>query len=382
MRIYLDHAATTSLRREVLEKMLPYFGAEYANASSIHTEGRRARRAVENARRQIAAAVSADAGEIYFTSGGTESDNWAVRGVMPHLRREGKTHIISSAVEHPAMLRALEAAEREGFAVTYVGVDACGQVDPEQVLENIRPETGLISVMAANNETGTLQPIPRLGQIARERGILLHTDAVQLAGSVALNVKEWGVDLLSLSGHKFYGPKGVGALYVRNGVRMEPFMRGGEQEKALRAGTENLPAIVGMGEALSLAVEEMEQNQEKLSALRQRLLEGLEKAVPGCVLNGHPTKHLPGTLNLRFAGVEGESLLMRLDLAGIAASSGSACTSGSLETSHVLLAMGLSEEEARGSLRFSLGRENTMEEIDKVIGILPPIVEDLRSLRS
>ena len=382
MRIYLDHAATTPVRREALEAMLPYFAEVYGNASSIHTEGRKARRAVEKARQQVAAAIGAEPREVYFTAGGSESDNWAIRGAAQPLWEQGKRHLITSRVEHPALLRTCENIERLGWQVTYLPVDAFGRVCPEDVRQAIRPDTALISVMAANNEVGTLQPVREIGRIAHESGILFHTDAVQAVGSIPVDVNDWNADLLSLSGHKFYGPKGVGALYVRRGVRMEPLIFGGEQEKGLRAGTENLPGIVGMGAALELAEKERPEEAARLTHLRQMLLEGLTAALPDCQLNGHPEHRLPGNLNLRFPLVEGESLLMRLDLAGIAASAGSACSSGSMEVSHVLTAMGLSEDEARGSLRLSLGRENTEEDVARVVEILPAIVRELQELRS
>jgi len=382
MRIYLDHAATTPTRREALEAMLPYFAEVYGNASSIHTEGRKARRAVEKARQQVAAAIGAETREVYFTAGGSESDNWAIRGAAQPLWEQGKRHLITSRVEHPALLRTCEKMEKLGWQVTYLPVDAFGRVSPENVRQAIRPDTGLISVMAANNEVGTLQPVGEIGRIAHESGVLFHTDAVQAVGSIPVDVNDWNADLLSLSGHKFYGPKGVGALYVRRGVRMDPLIFGGEQEKGLRAGTENLPGIVGMGAALELAEKERPEEAARLTRLRTMLLDGLAAALPDCQMNGHPEHRLPGNLNLRFPLVEGESLLMRLDLAGIAASAGSACSSGSMEVSHVLSAMGLSEDEARGSLRLSLGRENTEEDIARVVEILPAIVRELQELRS
>lgn len=380
-RIYLDNAATTALSAKVLEAMLPYLKDLCGNPSSIHTEGRKARRAVESARRSIAGAIGAEAGEIFFTSGGSESDNWALRGALRPLEGTGKNHIITSCVEHHAVLHTVDALEKQGWQVTRLPVDACGRICMDDLRAAIRPETALISIMAANNEVGTLQPIREIGLLAKEAGVLFHTDAVQAAGSLPVRVKDWNVDLLSLSGHKFHGPKGVGALYVRRGVRIDPLITGGAQEKALRAGTENVPAIVGMGEALRLAEADREATAARLTAMRDRLIAGLMEKVPDCRLNGHPVERLPGNVNISFPGVEGESLLMRLDLAGIAASAGSACTSGSLESSHVLRAMGLSEEEARGSLRLSLCKDNTDEEIGRVLEILPPIVAELRSLR-
>lgn len=374
--IYLDNAATTAVRPEVLSKMLPFFTEKAGNPSSIHTAGREARKAVENARRQVAAALGAEAREIYFTAGGSESDNWATRCAAAET---GKKHVITSAVEHHAVLHSCRAMERDGFRITYLPVDENGMVSPADVRRALTDDTALISVMAANNEVGTLEPIQEIGQLAREAGVLFHTDAVQAAGAIPIDVNAWNADLLSLSGHKFHGPKGVGALYIRKGTRIHNLIEGGAQERGLRAGTENVPGVVGMGEALSLAVAELPEYAAHVSALRDRLIQGILSAVPDARLNGHPTLRLPGNAHFSFPGVEGESLLMRLDLAGIACSGGSACTSGSLEPSHVLSAMGLSPDLGRSSVRFSLGRDNTAEEIDRVLTVLPPIVEDLRS---
>ncbi len=378
--IYLDNAATTAVRPEVLSKMLPFFCDRAGNPSSIHAAGREARKAVENARRQVATALHAEAREIYFTAGGSESDNWAIRCATAET---GKKHVITSAVEHHAVLHSCRVLERDGFRVTYLPVDENGLVSPDDVRRALMDDTALISIMAANNEVGTLEPIREIGRIAREAGVLFHTDAVQAAGVVPIDVNDWNADLLSLSGHKFHGPKGVGALYIRKGTRIHNLIEGGAQERGLRAGTENVPGIVGMGDALSLAAAELPEYTARVTTLRDRLIHGVLSAVPDARLNGHPTLRLPGNVNFSFPGVEGESLLMRLDLAGIACSSGSACTSGSLEPSHVLSAMGLSPDMARSSLRFSLGRDNTAEEIDRVLAVLPPIVEDLRArLRS
>ena len=378
--IYLDNAATTAVRPEVLSKMLPFFTEKAGNPSSIHSAGRETRKAVENARRQVAAALHAEAREIYFTAGGSESDNWAIRCAVAET---GKKHVITSAVEHHAVLHSCRALERDGFRVTYLPVDENGLVSPDDVRRALTDDTALISIMTANNEVGTLEPVREIGQIAREAGVLFHTDAVQAAGVVPIDVNDWNADLLSLSGHKFHGPKGVGALYIRKGTRIHNLIEGGAQERGLRAGTENVPGIVGMGEALSLAAAELSEYTAHVTALRDRLIHGVLSAVPDARLNGHPVLRLPGNANFSFPGVEGESLLMRLDLAGIACSSGSACTSGSLEPSHVLSAMGLSPDTARSSVRFSLGRDNTAEEIDRVLAVLPPIVEDLRAhLRS
>ena len=378
--IYLDNAATTAVRPEVLSKMLPFFTEKAGNPSSIHSAGRETRKAVENARRQVAAALHAEAREIYFTAGGSESDNWAIRCAVAET---GKKHVITSAVEHHAVLHSCRALERDGFRVTYLPVDENGLVSSDDVRRALTDDTALISIMAANNEVGTLEPVREIGQIARKAGVLFHTDAVQAAGVVPIDVNDWNADLLSLSGHKFHGPKGVGALYIRKGTRIRSLIEGGAQERGLRAGTENVPGIVGMGEALSLAAAELSEYTAHVTALRDRLIHGVLSAVPDARLNGHPVLRLPGNANFSFPGVEGESLLMRLDLAGIACSSGSACTSGSLEPSHVLSAMGLSPDMARSSVRFSLGRDNTAEEIDRVLAVLPPIVEDLRArLRS
>ncbi|MDY4063649.1 MAG: cysteine desulfurase NifS, partial [Candidatus Limiplasma sp.] len=357
-------------------KMLPFFTEKAGNPSSIHTAGREARKAVENARRQVAAALGAEAREIYFTAGGSESDNWAIRCAAAET---GKKHVITSAVEHHAVLHSCRALERDSFRITYLPVDENGMVSPADVRRALTDDTALISVMAANNEVGTLEPIQEIGQLAREAGVLFHTDAVQAAGAIPIDVNAWNADLLSLSGHKFHGPKGVGALYIRKGTRIHNLIEGGAQERGLRAGTENVPGVVGMGEALSLAVAELPEYAAHVSALRDRLIQGILSAVPDARLNGHPTLRLPGNAHFSFPGVESESLLMRLDLAGIACSGGSACTSGSLEPSHVLSAMGLSPDLGRSSVRFSLGRDNTAEEIDRVLTVLPPIVADLRS---
>ena len=336
---------------------------------------------MDRARKQVADAIGANPREIFFTSGGSESDNWALCGAA-FARRGRGNHIITTAVEHHAVLNTCRWLEKYGFRVTYLPVDACGRVDPDQAEKAMDDETVLISVMTANNEIGTLEPIREIGEIARRKGVLFHTDAVQAVGAVPVNVRETGVDLLSLSAHKFYGPKGVGALYIREGVRIDSLIHGGEQEGGLRAGTENLSGIIGLGEAIRLAVERMPENARKTAALRDRLIRGIIQRLDGVRLNGHPTERLPNNCSLSFRDIEGEALLLRLDLAGIAASSGSACASGSLEPSHVLTAIGLSPETARGSLRMTLGAGTTEEEIDEVIRVLPEIVEDLRSMRS
>ncbi len=376
-RIYMDNAATTATRPEVLEVMLPYFTQYYGNSSSIHSFGRDARRALENARKQVAAALNCEAREVYFTAGGSESDNWAIRCALQN--KKGK-HIITSAIEHHAVLHTCEYMEKQGYEVTYLPVDEFGVVSVENVKNAIRPDTALITIMAANNEIGTIQPIAEIGKIAREAGILFHTDAVQAIGAIPVDVKEWNVDMLSLSGHKFHAPKGVGALYIRKGIRISNLIYGGAQERGLRAGTENLPGIVGLGKAIELAVAELPEYAERMTMLRDKLIDGILTNISDVQLNGHRTQRLPGNVNVSVRYVEGEALLMRLDLAGIAASSGSACTSGSLDPSHVLLAIGLPHEIAHGSLRLSLGSETTEKDVDYVIDTLPNIVNTLRAM--
>ena len=379
-RIYLDNAATTPCAPQVLEAMLPWFTQAYGNASSVHTWGREAKRAVEAARRQVLRALgAAQPQEIFFTAGGSESDNWAIKGVA--LAR-GKGHIITTAIEHHAVLHTCQWLERQGFRVTYLPVDGMGRVSPEQLAQAICPDTILASVMMANNEVGTIQPIAQIGRICRERGVLLHTDAVQAVGAIPVNVQELQVDLLSVSAHKFHGPKGVGALYVRRGVKLESLIHGGAQERGMRAGTENLPGVVGMGVAMELAAANLAENAQRMTRLRERLIAGVMARIDGVRLNGHPTERLPGNVNLSFDGVEGEALLLRLDLAGVAASSGSACTSGALDPSHVLMALGLTQAQAQGSLRLTLGTDTTEEEIDAALDRLAPIVADLRAMRA
>ncbi|MBR3503232.1 MAG: cysteine desulfurase NifS [Clostridia bacterium] len=378
-RIYMDNAATTRVTEPVFEAMAPYFTEVYGNPSSIHSFGREARRAVEKAREQVAAAIGAKPVEIYFTGCGTESDNWAVRGAAYAQKRKGN-HIITSAIEHHAVLHTCQQLEREGFRVTYLPVDEYGVVKLDELEKALTPETTLISVMAANNEIGTVQPIAEIGRIAKARGILFHTDAVQAVGAIPIDVQAMGVDLLSMSGHKFHAPKGVGALYIRSGVRIQRFMQGGAQERTQRPGTENLASIVGMGRAVELAVADLPAKAAKVSAMRDRLMRGVVAAIPESRVNGHPTQRLPGNCNVSIRYIEGESLLLSLDLKGIAASSGSACTSGSLDPSHVLLAIGLPHEIAHGSLRFSLNEENTMEEVETVLTELTGIVQRLRDM--
>ena len=379
-RIYLDNAATTPCAPQVVEAMLPYFTQVYGNASSVHTWGREAKRAVEAARRQVQKALNAaQPQEIFFTGGGSESDNWAIKGAALACR---SGHIITTAIEHHAVLHTCQWLEKQGFRVTYLPVDGEGRVHPADVDKAIREDTILVSVMAANNEVGTLQPIGEIGEICRARGVLFHTDAVQAVGAVPIDVQALQVDLLSLSAHKIHGPKGVGALYVRKGTKLDSLLHGGAQERGFRAGTENLPGIVGLGKAIELATVQLADNAARMTALRERLIAGVMERVSGTRLNGHPTQRLPGNVNLSFEGVEGEALLLRLDLAGVAASSGSACTSGALDPSHVLMALGLTEAQAQGSLRLTLGTDTTAEEIDAVLDRLPPIVADLRSMRA
>jgi len=375
----MDHAATTYTKQEVLEEMMPYFKEVYGNPSSVHSFGREARKAVDLARERTAAALNASPEEIYFTAGGTESDNWAIKGVALANKDRGN-HIITTSIEHHAVLHTCQYLEKMGFEVTYLPVDSYGLVDPEQVKEAITDKTILISVMFANNEIGTIEPIKEIGQIARERGIYFHTDAVQAVGQVPIDVKDMNIDLLSLSAHKFYGPKGVGALYIRKGVKLHPFMHGGAQERNRRAGTENVPGIVGLGKAIELATSNLEETSKRLTAMRDRLISGVLNNIEYVRLNGHPTKRLPGNANFSFEFIEGESLLLSLDMKGIAASSGSACTSGSLDPSHVLLAIGLPHEIAHGSLRLTLGDDNTDEDIDYVLEVLPGIVNRLREM--
>ena len=378
-RIYLDHAATTPLAGEVLEVMMPFFSECWGNASAVYATGREARRAVEDARKAVAASIGAQPQEICFTSGGSESDNMAIRGIARALKDKGK-HIITTAIEHHAVLNPCKQLQQEGYEVTFVSPDREGRIDPEDIRKAIRQNTILVSVMTANNEIGTIEPVSKIGRICRENGIVFHTDAVQAAGAIPVNVQETGCDLLSLSAHKFYGPKGVGALYIREGTRLNPLIAGGEQERGLRAGTENVPGIAGLGKAIGMAGENLERNAKHMCRMRDRLTEGILSAVPGTVLNGPEEERLPNNCSLCFEGIDGEALLLRLDLAGIAASAGSACTAGSLEVSHVLEAIGLTEKEAKSSLRLTTGIHTTEEEIDETVKIIGEIVEDLRNM--
>lgn len=378
-RVYLDCAATTPMRDEVLEAMLPYFKAKFGNPSSIHWFGQAARGAIEEARERVAALIGGRCEEIVFTSGGTEADNFAVKGIAYANERKGN-HIITSSIEHHAVLESCQFLEKRGSTVTYLPVDKYGMVYPEAVRAAITEKTVLITVMHASNEVGTIQPIAEIGKIARERGIPFHTDAVQTAGHIPVNVDELGVDLMSLSGHKLYGPKGIGALYIRKGTKLVSFIHGGEQERRRRASTENVPGIVGFGRAAELALSELGREVERLTSLRTQLIEGLFERIDRLSLNGHPTKRLPNNVNIGVEFIEGESILVNLDLESIAASTGSACSSSSLEPSHVLLALGLPHEIAHGSLRFSMGLYTTEGDIGRVLEVLPPIVARLRAM--
>lgn len=377
--IYLDHAATTYTKKEVLEEMLPYFTEHFGNPSSIHKFGRDVRNSVDNAREKIAKALGALPEEIYFTAGGSESDNWAVKGIAYANKNKGN-HIITTQIEHHALLHSCEYLEKEGFEVTYLPVDQYGMVSLEAVRNAITDKTILISIMYANNEIGTIQPIAEIGRLAREKGIYFHTDAVQAVGSVKIDVKEQNIDLLSLSAHKFYGPKGIGVLYIRKGVKLFNLIHGGAQERGRRAGTENVPGIVGLAKAIELATDNLKEHSSRITALRNKLIKGVMDNIPYTRLNGHPEKRLPGNANFCFRYIEGEALLLNLDMKGIAGSSGSACTSGSLDPSHVLLSIGLPHEIAHGSLRLSIGDVNTEEDIDYVLEVLPEIVEKLRQM--
>jgi cysteine desulfurase len=378
-KIYLDNAATTPTDTRVLQAMLPYFTEVYGNPSSLHTFGQEAKHAIEDARYGIAAFIGAKPEEIIFTSGGTESNNCAIKGIA-YARREKGNHIITSKIEHHAILEPCHFLEKQGFEITCIPVNECGLVDPADVEKAITEKTILISVMHANNEIGTIQPIAEIGKIARGKGVYFHTDAVQTLGHLPIDVNELNVDILSASGHKLHGPKGVGILYVRKGVRMHPFMHGGDQEKGRRASTHNVPGIVGFGKAVELEKAEMGKEIEQLTFLRDKLIKGIISTIGFTRLNGHPTQRLPNNVNVSISYVEGESMLLNLDMEGIACSTGSACTSSSLEPSHVLMAIGLPHELAHGSLRFSLGRQTSEDDIDYVLAVLPGIIGKLRSM--
>ena len=378
MRVYMDNGATTRVTEPVMAAMQPYFCEIFGNPSSIHGYGREARRAVEAARAQVAKALNAQPREIYFTGCGTESDNWAIRGAAYANVRKGR-HIITTNIEHHAVLHTCKQLEKEGFEVTYLPVDHDGLVTPEQLEAAIRPDTTLVTIMYANNEIGSIQPISEIGAVCKARKVIFHTDAVQAAAHLHIDVKAQNIDMLSLSGHKFHGPKGVGALYCRRGLQLYSLIEGGAQEKNKRAGTENIPGIVALAAAMEEATAHIDENIAKVSALRDRLIAGLSQ-IPHSVLNGHPTERLPGNVNFCFEGIEGESMLLLLDDKGICASSGSACTSGSLDPSHVLLAIGRPHEIAHGSLRLSLCEWNTEEEVDAILEAVPQVVEYLRNM--
>lgn len=377
--IYLDHAATTKCSPEAVQAMLPYFTEYYGNASTIYQLGAQSKKAIQNTRSKIAESLHADPSEIYFTAGGSESDNWALVATAEAYASKGK-HIITSKIEHHAILHTCEYLEKRGFQITYVEVDSNGIVKLDELEKAIRPDTILISIMFANNEIGTIQPIEEIGRIAKEKGILFHTDAVQAYGHIPIDVEELHIDMLSASGHKLNGPKGIGFLYIRKGVKILSFVHGGAQERGRRAGTENVPGIVGLGVAIEKAFSGMEERIQKETKMRDYLIERIEKEIPYCRLNGDRVKRLPGNVNLSFEFIEGESLLIMLDMKKICASSGSACTSGSLDPSHVLLAIGLPHEIAHGSLRLTLDHENTMEEMDYVVDAVREIVEKLRAM--
>ena len=378
-RIYFDHNATTPVLDEVFEAMVPFLKEQWGNPSSIHWAGRGTRKAVEDARERVCSLLNCAPVELIFTSSGTEGDNHAIKGLAYAQKNKGN-HIITTKVEHPAVLSTCKHLQKEGFEVTYLDVDKDGLIDLEELKKAITPKTILISVMYANNETGVLFPIKEIGQIAKETGVAFHTDAVQAAGKIKIDVADLNVDLMTISGHKLYGPKGIGALFIKRGTRLVPIIHGGHQERNRRGGTENVAGIVAMGKAAEIAMRDMEKEAEHLSVLKARLEKGMAEKVPHIKVNGHPERRLPNTSNISFEFVEGESLLLNLDMKGIAASSGSACTSGSLEPSHVLVSMGLSHELSHGSVRFSLGKSNTVEEIDYLLEIMPPIVERLRSM--
>ncbi len=376
---YFDHAATTATKEEVLKEMLPYFSLNYGNASSMYSVGRKSRKAVEEARQRTAHAIGADTKEIYFTSCGSESDNLAIKGVA-YANRDRGNHIITTKIEHPAVLHTCQHLEKEGFRVTYLNVNEEGCINLSELENAIGKETILISVMFANNEIGTIQPIKEIGEIAQKHQIYFHTDAVQAIGNVRIDVKEYHIDLLSMSAHKFYGPKGMGALYVKTGVKFEKIQDGGHQERNMRAGTENVAGIVGLGKAIELAYEKFDGYNEKLMSLRDYYISQIQEKISNTKVNGHRTKRLPGNANISFKYIDGEALLLNLDMKGICASSGSACTSGSLEPSHVLVAIGLSPEMANGALRVTFGDDNTKEDVDYLVDSLVEIVEKLRRL--
>ena len=377
---YMDYSATTYVKPEVLDAMMPFFTEKFGNPSSFYGISRETKMAIDNARAQVAKAINCDPNEVYFTGGGSEADNWAIKGIATAHMKKGN-HIITTKIEHHAVLHTCEFLEKFGFEVTYLDVNEEGFVDIKQLEEAITDKTILVSIMFANNEIGTIQPIKEIGAICREKKVLFHTDAVQAIGSVPVDVKEMNIDLLSLAGHKLYGPKGIGALYIRKGVRIDNLIHGGGQERGRRAGTENIPGVVGLGKAIEIATENIEENRARLTVLRDKLIDGILERIPYARLNGpRGDKRLPGNSNISFEFIEGESILLSLDFEGICASSGSACTSGSLDPSHVLLAIGLPHEKAHGSLRTTLGAASTEEDVEKLLNELPPIIERLRNM--
>lgn len=377
--VYMDYAATTFVKPEVLDEMMPFFTEKYGNPSSFYGISRETKMAIDKARGRVAKALNCDQNEVYFTGGGSEADNWAIKGIASAHRKKGN-HIITTKVEHHAVLHTCEYLEKQGFEVTYLNVDKEGFIDLEELKNAITDKTILVSIMFANNEIGTIQPVKEIGEICRERKVLFHTDAVQAVGNIPIDVKEMNIDLLSLAGHKIYGPKGIGALYIRKGVRIDNLIHGGGQERARRAGTENTASIVGLGKAIELATDNLDEHNKRLTILRDKLIDGLLK-VPHTRLNGpRGDKRLPGNSNITFEFIEGESILLSLDFEGVCASSGSACTSGSLDPSHVLLAIGLPHELAHGSLRLTLGDGSTEEDVDYVLEVVPPIIERLRNM--
>lgn len=376
--VYADNAATTSVSKPVLDAMLPYFTVNYGNPSSIYSIGRDAREAIDTARQKVADAIGAETQDIFFTSGGSEADNWAIKGIAYANIKKGR-HIITSRIEHHAVLHTMKALEKEGFEVTYLEVYTNGVIKPDDLAAAIRPDTTLVTIMYANNEIGTVQPIPELAKICHDRGVLFHTDAVQAIGHLPVNVKDQGIDLLSLSAHKFHGPKGMGALYIRKGLRFPNLIEGGAQERNRRAGTENVAGIVGLAAAIEIATADLVKKGEKVKVLRDRLIDGMLQ-IPMTRLNGDREKRLPGNVNISVEGIEGESLLLLLDMNGVCASSGSACTSGSLDPSHVLLALGLRHEVAHGSLRLTIDEDTTQEDVDYILEVLPKVVDRLRAM--
>ena len=377
---YMDYSATTYVKPEVLDAMMPFFTEKFGNPSSFYGISRETKMAIDNARAQVAKAINCDPNEVYFTGGGSEADNWAIKGIATAHMKKGN-HIITTKIEHHAVLHTCEFLEKFGFEVTYLDVNEEGFVDLKQLEEAITDKTILVSIMFANNEIGTIQPIKEIGALCREKKVLFHTDAVQAVGSVPVDVKEMNIDLLSLAGHKLYGPKGIGALYIRRGIRIDNLIHGGGQERGRRAGTENIPGVVGLGKAIELATENIEENRARLTVLRDKLIDGILERIPYARLNGpRGDTRLPGNSNISFEFIEGESILLSLDFEGICASSGSACTSGSLDPSHVLLAIGLPHEKAHGSLRTTLGAASTEEDVEKLLNELPPIIERLRNM--